>query len=428
MKKIKLFLAEIFMLLFAFSCGAQVNNYETEEIDSLGEKTEKMNSIDEEKYESDIIPWERNGKIGWVSAKDTNIVVIPFDYDALLAFVPYPEAAFRIFYSTKDLEQDAERILQTLWAMKEGKWGTIEGFGGNIPFVYDEIEFFEHDKSFGYYYEEDDSFVIIKDGLKGCASINGEILVPCKYDSIRREGNGTSIIFCKGGKYGARCGNIYVPCVYEDIWRINPLLSSEEDESNTKETGSIYSRIVFKAVKDGKSVFINDAGIVETKLPPWLEDFEAYGDGIYLLKKNGKWGAMRDGICSELKYDSIEPIDYIVEDGLGSERHSEIIFTGFYYVYLNGKQNILTSDMKPVLNSEIVSYKLVPENDLFYETWPSKVLLVKNKKNYWGIINGEGKQIVPCKYDKIKPLENGCFELVKGKNRTEVNADGKPCI
>jgi hypothetical protein len=428
MKKIRLFLASIFMILFAFSCGAQVNNSETEEMDSLGEKTEKMNSIGEDYYGPDIIPWERNGKIGWVLAEDTNKVVIPFEYDAFLAYVPYPEATLMIFDDTKDfLEHYVGHSEQPLWAKKKGKWGTIEGFGGKIPFEYDGIEFFE--ESYGYY---EDMFVIIKDGLKGCASNYGEILVPCEFDSISREGTyldggrTTCIIFGKGGKYGAKCGDVYAPCVYDEISYIGPEPLSDENESNTKETGSIYSKIVFKAAKDGKRVFINDEGVVETKLPLWLEDFEVYG-GIYLLKKNGKWGVMEDGICSDFNYDSIYPIFHFVDDGLGSERHSETYFTGFYYVYLNGKKNIMASNLKPILNSEIVSYKLIPEDNNFYETWPTKVLLVKNKNNYWGIINGEGKQIVPCKYDKINPLEGGCFELVKGKKLTKVNAEGKPC-
>ena len=327
MKKIRLFLASIFMILFAFSCGARVNTTETEEIDSLSE--EYAEDYSAEDWNPSVLRAVRNGKFGWVSAKDTNKVVIPFEYDSIAM-----------------LSIGHEGVTIIDWYIMSAK-------------EYDNGVIFN---DYGSEYPDRGYFIVAKNGRWSKIDEHGNVIISEEYN----------FSFAGGG--------------LEDCWIL--------------------------IEKDGK--------IGTDEIPCEYDDVD-YSHGIYLLKKNGKWGVMKNGVCSEFTYDSITPIFYSVEHG--ESLPDEEVFTGFYYIYKNGKKNIMASDMKPILNSEIVSYKLVPEDNNFYET----VLLVKNKNNYWGIINGEGKQIVPCKYDKIKPLaEEGLFELVKGKKRTKVNAEGEP--
>ena len=348
----------------------------------------------------------RNGKIGWESSKDSNKVMIPFEYDGVIGI--FTNGIQPVNGVIEDV--DGERLFEYIynwydggfdfgkWVKKNEKWGVIDSLGNIvIPFEYEigkEVIYETEDENgnvgemtfvqlgflaskCGRYFES--VFIINRNGKYGVATLDS-ILIPCEYDDILNNADESSFVVVKNGKYGiigwynvlskrtvndgddsyyedsVEIKKVFVPCVYDKIEFADSYYCGCEDIKeiyNYEEAGddgttieSELNNIVYKAYKNGKVVFLKSDGNENKNIPSWLDDMIKYDSGIKVLKSNGKWGVLYDGKYSSFDYDEIVPyfsVDYIGTGLFG------YYFSDLFTVKKNGKYGVMDSDYKLIL-------------------------------------------------------------------------------
>lgn len=477
-------------------------------------------------------PAVRGGKVGWVSSKDSNKVIIPFEYDDAIGWCHYWDAGGSNYsispYSTFELGDDfyCGPVVLPCWVKKNGKYGMIDSIGKIlIPFEYDYVgDYFDYysddanrGSEFNTGYRFPNSVGVWKNGKVGMYSlVNDKIVIPCIYDTIFYGWTAPNECICvKNGKYCMWRDVLFtdtlwydleffghskwvqvLPCVFDELGTVSAISYEDggaivEKEIQEEKISKIRKKTVLqekmeslylKGKKDGKMFYYDhQMRDVTNNVPDWVVDIVRYRDFFVLKNKSGKWNNMYEGTIDKMEYDkATEPI--MIYCHYKTYGGSEQI--GLYYAIRNGKKGIINSSFKWItpINSdsmEVVYPKIdesywssFPEFDFskslvayttkdnHYSLWGvvnhngKEVLPCKYKRSdfellddvwmdsggneikpnlkvrnngKWGVVNSEGKYIIPCEYDKINSLEDGCFELVKGKKRTKVNAEGKPC-
>ena len=261
--------------------------------------------------------------------------------------------------------KDGKRILEAkyhdlllvddyLMVRENGKVGIIDKTGKHIlPPIYSNIEPREH------------FFVVYQAEKQGVVSLAGKRILDCAYDYVG--GCGDFVQFGGNNAQGIvdTNGTVILPPVYQTV---------------------LCQRRFFHVYKDDLEGACDLKG--KLVLQPIYEWIGAKGNGMGFLK-NGKFGFAN--VQGKVVHQAI--FDQIIEEG------------GLLVVRKNGLLGILDADGKWVhqpIFSEV-------------ETGSGEVTKVK-KGNFWGAVDLNGKQIVPCIYEKISNFDEGTAYGIIGVN------------
>lgn len=248
-------------------------------------------------------------------------------------------------YFTKELiSHQYENILggekKHIWfAKQDGYWGSLDPKTEQwkIPPIYERIE-----------NVHSPHHLVKLNGKWGVVNENNQIILPIEYDDIRHN------LIQKNGKWG--CFNIrqekwVIPILYDKLVR-----------------GSEYFKILVE----------NKWGIINTKnemmVEPLYDDILVFQDHCR-IKKDGKWGLI--GLNNNQMM--IAPIFENLE------------IRSFYQIARNGKKSALIDKTGKLLTA--FEYDVI-------NSW-NKTLLIVYRGTKSGLINSNGKEVLPIIYDKI---------------------------
>lgn|GEM_PF-2402876 len=340
------------------------------------------------------------------------------------------------------------------------------------------------------------SAIAMQNKKSGVVSINNKIIIPVEYDRIRAIGGGAFLVdtgterrYDTFGDHGKR----YFPVITAKFGVINKsgrIIIPVENQS-IQPFGTGY--LVFK--RSDSAAFFDSAGVRKTAYAAhcnvsypvcWLgdnqgflvykkrtHDFVHYEVVDRLFYKEGqKWGRL-DSAGEEVTkavYDKFWFLDryngtaimvaaqrdskWVIVDGKGKEMadgpYDEIVPEGmsFYRVKKNGKCGLLNMEGKVIVPAIYDRINIDQYNSDFIivslgnkQTWysfngrqimPLKYELVKPFKdglgevmfnNKWGIVNYKGVEIVPCKYDEV--FSGPLIRVGANKLYGLINRDGK---
>ncbi len=274
-------------------------------------------------------------------------------------------------------------------------------------------------------------FKVKKGEYWGVVNHNNDIIIPLEYDYIGVSSNGV-IKAKKNAKYGLinETGELLLPINYDNL---------EE-----------YDHGIVKAQKDGEYGLINVNGKI--LLPFDYDDLGEYSNCIIVAKKYGKWGIIdEDGkIVIPFEYDYIYHPKHNKTIraksngcwGVINRNNEQIIPFVFDEIaaFINGrakakqyKWGIIDESGNTVCPFEYD--KIVDDSEAFWRvakinyTRENRPIRRQNrwggiyyKDNYWtishekwGMVNFDGKIIIPCEYDTIYSPINGIIRCKKNK-------------
>lgn len=364
-----------------------------------------MNTLRESMNSDDLVIIKENDKYGFIDKLGNTVV--PCIYDQV------------------DVFSDG------LAPVKKGdKWGFIDVTGKEtIPCIYQGQHGFKNGQA-----------PVLKKGKWGYIDKSGNEILPCKlkYHLAFAFSNGLAPVK-KDDKWGFinQSGELVIPCIYdfikevsEDHYRVgirvdnrHPNFRKQRSENGVyglvdKKSGKevlpcIYWGIGnfsegFAVVEDQKGFgYINSNG--EISIPCKLGAAENFKDGLAKVYMHGKWG-----FIDTTGYDVV-PCKYT---------HVKDFHDGVAVVEKN--INILCVDHRG--NEIPLQRKYEKIND--FKDGFAKVYTGSR----WGIINTEGREIVPCRFDDEKDLEVNKYGLLKftgSKGAGYINKSGKeiiPCV
>lgn len=331
-----------------------------------------------------IYPWghnpghplvKLNGKYGVLNRSGS--LLIPTNYDELTY-------AGRNFYTA--------RIGQGYGLLRAG---------GHVVIPFGKYTDFE--------YQDSANFFIAATGKKyGCIDTFGNVVTPFVYDGIGQFKEHIHdhiyvheyVHVCKGNGYGYTDHNRYgcidrkgkevVPCEYDHF---------------------IYREHGYWVVKiDDKYGLVNPAG---KRIIPCLYDHLGYnGDGTVITRRDKKYSVLdtNNKVLFTTTIGSVESYD---------------VSTGIAHINIDGYTEI---DVDKNGNKVYIDYK--PGAYTSVDQFCNGVAKVQNQQGYYGLVNTAGKEILPCRYDKIYGFYEGMARVVDNRKYGFVNLSGQlliPC-
>ncbi|MEO3945338.1 WG repeat-containing protein [Gorillibacterium sp. CAU 1737] len=288
---------------------------------------------------SDFLFAKKNEKIGAINLKGD--VVLPFAYDE----IPDPRAVSADFILAEGWSY-FERGVQVV--TQKNKVGLIDKQGRVIiPFRFDEIKGFRKGTS-----AADTWYQVTSGNKKGLFTGAGEKLAEPVWDSIELLTDGR-IVATKGSKIGFfdQTGKKLTDAIYDSVPSLTAALSEKVD------------------------------------------------GGLYLMKKNGKFGYVTSSFQEAVKFEYDQALPY--REGKAA-------------VKKNGKWGFLGKDGKLALPLQ------------WQEAQPFGEGLAPVKSNEkWGYIAPSGKLILSPQWDEAEPFHNGMARVRKGKVISFIDPKGK---
>lgn len=350
----------------------------------------------------DIDYFEADEETGWIRVlnkqkkwgfidKDS-IIQIPFEYDFINPFeagLAYAKIDGKEVFITKKnvrLKGDFEAInvfSEGLAAVKKnGKWGFIDNAGNIVIQVqYDEVD----------YFRPNGLCAVTKNKKSGFINKSGMEIIPVVYDDAYQEMRDQNVIVKKNNKWAVfnNSGKQLSDFIYDSFKRASISDFSKDiftrDESTLFENGAALVEI------NGRYEFINTqakAAFPNNKFDS-ASVFDTFKNAI--VKRNGKYGIIKpDGTFKvPLEYDFI---DYFESNHAFSE----------YYNARKGKiYYLFNKDLKKIGESYEPIY-----ND-FSNSVPT--LIYQNLNRKYGVIDWQGKTLVPFEYDNLQKIEKTSF-------------------
>ena len=286
-------------------------------------------------------------------------------------------------------------------ATQDGKQGILDWQGKTvIPFEYDRINYAE-DIDLGY-------VIATKNGKQGVIDLENKIVVPFEYITIRTDiiTKGLAIAF-KNLKQG-------VINLQGDV-----LVSFEYDRLDDNITDLGYAI----AQKDNKTgiVDLNDKAVIPFKYESI--DRKIIKDGYGIARKNGKEGIL--GIDNKtiipFKFSTIDPS--IIHQKYG------ILTQGKY----QGVMDIYGNTLLPFIYDRV--NEVVRQTEDFRYSYnphynPQDYAYIVTKNNRQGVIDAEGKAIVPIRYDRIESSNPNQKSYIVTRNNRQgiIDFDGNTVI
>ena len=271
-----------------------------------------------------------------------------------------------------------------------------------------------------------------KNGKWGFIDIEGNLKVPCIYNSVLDFNEGLAAVE-KDGKWGYvdTEGNLKIPCNYDYAWDFREGLAAVQNNYKRgviNKNGEVILPIIYSGVddfSDGMARVWEDQHVIgeyyisgqryedsyshiETKygytdrqgtivIPIKYNSCHSFSEGLAAVEKDGKWGFINknDEVIVPFRYDS-------------AERFSE----GLAAVEKDGKWGFVDTEgnLKIPCNYDYVG-------DF------SEGLAAVEKNGKCGFINKNGEVAVPIRYGDVSPFKNG-FAYVNKNNRWENNGWG----
>lgn len=241
--------------------------------------------------------------------------------------------------------------------MKDGKWGLVNAENPNeeiIAPIFDEEPYFESNCDF---------WMVKKDGLYGAVGVKGEKIIPIVYEQFYF-GLEDKIIAVKDGKSGIidSKGKEIFPFEYEAL--------------------DYFSEEIIVAYKQSKAGVVS----IENKviIPFEYDSISCYDSGILRVEKNGLVGC--------LKLPNQQILECIYE--------RIMLFNEYILVRKGGEEFLFTCDGKSVFES--VFSELIPLTEN---------LFIASKGGFSGVINIEGKIIIPFEYKRMVRLSEDYIKV-----------------
>lgn len=333
-------------------------------------------------------------KWGFIS-KDS-LVMIPFEYDFLNPFengMTYAKNNNKSFFITKNnirLKgnfEDLHIFSEGLAAVKKkGKWGFIDNQADVvIPTQYDNVD----------YFRPSGLCAVTKEGKSGFINKLGKEIIPIIYDEAYQEMKDHNVIVKKNNKWAVfdQSGKQLSDFIYDSFKRA--YISDFSKDIFTRDQSTFFENGAALVEINGKYEFINakaQAAFPNNKFDS-ASVFDTFKNTI--VKRNGQFGIVKpDGAFKvPLEYDFI---DYFESNHAFSE-------------YYNARKGQIYSIFNKELKKIGESYEAV-YND-FSDSDPT--LSYKNLKGKYGIVDWQGKILIPFEYDELREIESTPFILAR---------------
>ena len=286
------------------------------------------------------------------------------------------------------------------------------------------------------YYEEESYYHILKNGKEGACDLQGNEIIPCKYDDVvRRTGyfwiqlnrkvgaydlQGNEIIPCKyvyissydergeiiavvkggyilkpfyypiNGKWGLYFNNRQIiECKYDRLWEVSDGLIAFN-------MGGKYTNVKPLTFSGGKWGFLNVDGSIH--IPAQYDSVRSFGEGFAAATKKGKWGLIdkNNTLVIPYQYDDVG----IFSDGLVGVKQ-------------NGKWGFVD-----VQNTMIISCQY----DLVKNFSDGLVGVQQNDK--WGFIDTQGRTVIPFRYIDVGPFQSGIARVYDAVGEQYIDTQG----
>lgn len=366
-------------LFFIFSCTSTSQ-------ENINLSRENI-SYSERDTETDWIRVKLNHPNKWGYINRDSVIVIPFDYDFLNPFkdgLAYAKNNGKEFFLTKKnlkLEGDFDAVdifSEELAAAKRNKkWGfiNIEGEFVISPKYY-KVE----------YFRPNGLCAVQKNGKSGFINKNGQEIIPIIFDDVNQQMIDKNVIAEKSGKFAVfnSNGKQLSGFVYDKIHRTDIIDFSKD--IFTRGASTYFENGAALVERDGKFEFINlkaQPAFLNNKFDS-ASTFNTFNNAI--VKRNGKYGIINsDGAFKvPLEYDFINYFD---------DNHD-------FSEYYNAKKGKVYSIFNRNLKKIGESFKPV-----YYDfSSDTSVLIFKDLKNKYGMINSDGHILIPFEFDEISTI------------------------
>lgn len=286
-------------------------------------------------------------------------------------------------------------------------------------------------------YLEDSMEIIWKNGLCGFRSENGQMITDFKYDDASLFKQGFAKVF-RFGNVGLIdiYGHEVIDLVYQEIEMISYCYFKAKKDykwslinlvkgtffSNSYDGISQYQDGIFCVKRNGKFGFIND---LDVEIIPLIYDpieFDLdYGETIYPTFKEGFVVVGHDKKHVLFNSKGKELISYLpvsCEDDYCCYYNLPEIGNGYALINTEGKHILLNTNGEILLNCEcLLARFLTPE-----------LLLIKNTENKYGFYNINSKIILPFIYDEIVCLNDHLFKVKYHKKYGVIDSNNNKVI
>src|SRR5690606_16505771 len=304
-------------------------------------------------------------------------VLIPFDYDDL-----------GVFSSANELAP----------AKKNGKSGVINRKGETIvPFIYDKVNYFYNSGL----------AIVIKDKKFGFVNALGKEIIPIIYENVDQTMTDEIVLVSKNKKWAffSNKGKQLTDYKFDEIKQ-----AYIKENGRDKDT---YFKGGLAIVSIGNQTQFLDKNLKEI-IPigkyDYVESLNKNGFGI--VGKNNKFGIINNQgkEVIPLEYDKIEH----------PKRYSNIL--ELFVLEKNEKLQILDENTKPI-KQNILSYSW---DKIDFDDYYLDVLLLKDSQNKFGIIDENGKTIIPFEFEELRAFDgeetsiakkNGKYGIINFQNQ-----------
>lgn len=436
-------------------------------------KSSSSKSNDKRTITNSYISVYSNGKWGVINSKG-DIIIEP-TYDEMIT-IPDPTKEIFICQKNVDLNNktftskaiddkqntlftsyDEVEVLQnvlsdgsiyyqtnTLKVKKGDLYGLINFKGKELlPCEYTSIEPLQNVKN---------SFITVKDKLKGLVDDSGNIIIENKYadiQSLTDKYEDGYVVKNDSSKYGLINYNKkqILECKYSDISHVtgsNIYIVKEDDkieavnnkgeviltDSFDKVESIENSDLVIK--KDNKFGLIDSTG--KELIAPEYQDLKYAFDDNYIAKKDDKYGIISKDATEKVQF-KYDKITYLSEEGFfraeNSDGKSDLIDMN-----LNVKATGIVSEISATngfiklrTNGEYKYYNFKLEEKTIQDLYPANTLFISKKNGKYGFVNKQGQVIVDYKYDDATEQNSYGYAAVKkdGKWGT-IDIDGNEVV
>ena len=318
---------------------------------------------------------------GYGFADETGKIVIPMQYD-------------KVWHFKNGLAK----------VEKNKRYGLIDKSGKIISDEYDFIGNIDY------------GFAKIKQKDKyGLMDKNGKIIIPCEYNDILTLTKEPDLIAVKkDNQWGFvdKNNHTIIPFVYEQVWHFHNGFAKIR---NNQQYGMID---------------LTGKIIIPTQYQ-WLSD--ANEQGVMVYKQDNKFGLINkdNQIIREAKSEKIADFNHIiiqkqtvsinktVEENSPQEKQADN--TEYDFEKIDGKY-VMSEKMSHVISEKMSNNdKIMIKKDKFKDG----LAIFMGKDEKYGVIDLDGKIIVPAIYDKVYDFENGLAEVENDNLRGLINVQGE---
>lgn len=287
-------------------------------------------------------------------------------------------------------------------------------------------------------------FILKQEDLYGVIDRQGNIVVNPQYNEIKIPNPKKAVFICYEGE-NTSILNEKEEKIMTEYQKIEPI------RLKNISSDLMYEKSVLKYEKEGKSGLINLEGKEITK--PIYDEIDSlpYKEGELLVKQNEKYGVinMKGNKILEIEYDEIKVDEYYTDENHYQYAGYIVLVKteeGYRYGYINNKG-------KEILNTEyneIARVTEIPNNEnvyiicakngqygvtkneetiigneyqsIHYDTTNQLFVVEKSKK--YGVINLQGKTIVPIQYQEIDITGIYIYAQNEKGDKTVYNTNG----